>query len=211
MKCAERWKRLALAALLWGPLFVAGSDQVPIESVVVFNTQCARCHEGECSGRMSFNLPGDAADEHIRRYGGALPREAVRHLAALLRFMKEQCAFYPLPLALAEDHAWVGDTLDRLRAPDGTAYFLPLGRLGAGLYHLWLDGLDHEAGACTEVIAADFDLVGRQGIVQVGGRQGLGFRVENPAELFLRIRAKVPIKLTRVELVTSDPSGFEPK
>ena len=195
---------LALAAILACPLSVAAADRIPIEAVVAFNTQCARCHEGECSGRLSFHLGEDAADEHIRRYSGALPLETVRHLSELLRYMKVQCAFYPLSLALASDSVWAVDTLGRLRAPDGTAYFLPLGVLAPGRYRLWIDGPDPGARACAELIRADFDRVDHQGITPVGERWTLPFRVDAPTELYLRIRTEEPITLTRVELVTGE-------
>ena len=193
---------LVLVVLLAGQGVWAGSDDPSIESVVAFNTQCARCHEGECSGRMSFQLAEDAADEHIRRYGGDMPLERVRDLGKLLRYMKERCAFFPLPLALAADHSWGRDVLDRLRGPEGTAYFLPLGPLGAGHHLLRISGLEAGLRACAELVAADFDLVGHDGLAPDGEHQVLRFRVQVPGELFLRLKAQVPISLTRVELVT---------
>ncbi len=202
----RRDRQMVLAAVLVLPLAVAASDPIPIESAVAFNTQCARCHEGECSGRLSFNLGEDAADEHIRRHGGALPVETVRHLSDLLRYMKVQCAFYPLPLALARDRTWGGDTLGRLRASDGTAYFLPLGLLAPGPHRLWIDGLHPGTNACAELVAASFDEVDHQGMVPAGDRQVLAFQVDAPTELYVRITAQGSMALTRVELVTGASS-----
>jgi hypothetical protein len=204
-------KGLALVAVLGGHPIMAASDGIPIESVVAFNTQCARCHEGECSGRMSFHLAEGAADEHIRRHGGALPLETVRDLGELLRYMKEQCAFYPLPLALATDRRWDRDTLDRLRDPEETAYFLPLGRLGPGLHRLWIEGLNPGVRTCAELIAADFELVGHEDLAQHAERLVLRFQVDVSAELFLRIRAQGPITLTRVELITGGANATDPE
>jgi hypothetical protein len=205
----SRW--LVLVVLLAGQEVWAAPADPAIESVVAFNTQCARCHEGECSGRMSFQLAEDAADEHIRRYGGDMPPERVRELGKLLRYMKERCAFFPLPLALAADHSWGRDILDRLRGPEGTAYFLPLGVMDAGHYGLRISGLDAGVRACTELVAADFDLVDQDGLAPDGEHQVLRFRVQVPGELSLRIRAQVPITLTRVELVTWAPVGTDPE
>ena len=159
---------------------------------------------------MSFHLGEDAADEHIRRHGGALPVETVRHLSELLRYMKVQCAFYPLPLTLARDRIWGGDTLGRLRAPDGTGYFLPLGLLAPGLYRLWIDGLDPGARASAEVIAASFDQLDHQGIVPAGNRQVLAFQVDAPTELYVRITAQGPIALTGVELASASAGASGP-
>jgi hypothetical protein len=201
----RRW--FVLVAILTGQPAQAGSDGPPIESVVVFNTLCARCHEGECSGRMSFQLAEDATDEHIRRYGGDLSPERVRHLVELLRYMKERCAFFPIPLALVVDHSWGRDILDRLRSPEGMAYFLPLGRMDPSLYLVRISGLAPGVRTRAELVAADFDLVHHGGVAQDGEQDGeyqvLRFRIDEPGELFLRISTQVPITLTRVELVNS--------
>jgi hypothetical protein len=190
-----------LCALAAAPL-LAAAEGPPLGALVLFNTQCARCHEGECSGRLSFQLGEDAADGHIRRYAGAIPLETVRHLGDLLRHMKEGCAFYPMPLSLdlATDRTWGRDTLDGLRTLDGTAYFLPLGRLGVGRHDLWIEGLDPGQKPCIELVDADFDPIRHEQMTGDSGRQGLRIRVEAPAEVFLRIRAQGPIALTRVDL-----------
>ena len=200
-----KYRGLAIAAILASHPITAVCDAMPVGSVVAFNTQCARCHEGECSGRMSFQLSEDAADEHIRRHGGSLPVQTVRDLGELLRYMKEQCAFYPMPLALANDRRWDKGTLDLLRNLEGAAYFLPLGRLGSGVYRLRMDGLAPGLRICAELVAADFDLVSHEVLTQDGGAQVLRFWVDAPAELFLRIRTPVPAALTQVDLATEGP------
>jgi hypothetical protein len=205
MRRPNRYKGLALAAILASHAITAVCDEIPVASVVAFNTQCARCHEGECSGRMSFELSEDAADEHIRRHGGPLPLETVRDLGELLRYMKERCAFYPMPLALANDRLWERGTLDLLRNVEGAAYFLPIGHLGPGVYRLRMDGLAPGLRICSELVAADFDLVGHEVLTQVGGAQVLHFRVDESAELFLRIRTPFPATLSQVDLATEGP------
>jgi len=40
--------------LLISPAF-AVEDKAFTESVVIFNTICAKCHEAQCSGRLSFD------------------------------------------------------------------------------------------------------------------------------------------------------------
>jgi len=192
---------LALLAILSASAVPAHADGLPIGSAVLFSTRCAHCHEGECSGRMSFLLAANAADQHIRRHGGDLPQETVQDLADLLRYTKERCAFYPIPLTLAQDGDWGRNTLDRLRDPDGTAYFLPLGHLESGAYRLWMDGMAPGMRVCAELIAADFDFVRHEGVAPSGERQGLRFQVEEPTEVFMRLRTQGPIVLTRVELI----------
>ena len=47
------------------------------------------------------------------------PEAQVRALYGLLRYMKEACAFYPLPFALTLDGAWGTETLGKLRSSTG--------------------------------------------------------------------------------------------
>jgi len=106
---------LTLALAL--PAIAQPAAVVSPKSVVLFNTECARCHEGECSGRMTFHLPREAADTHIRRFGGEVSTERLGELFGLLRHMKESCAFHPLPLPLVRDGHWDGKILAGLRSP----------------------------------------------------------------------------------------------
>jgi hypothetical protein len=119
--------------------------------------------------------------------------------------MKKRCAFYPMPLALANDRLWERGTLDLLRNVEGAAYFLPIGHLGPGVYRLRMDGLATGLRICSELVAADFDLVGHEVLTQVGGAQVLHFRVDASAELFLRIRTPFPATLSQLDLATEGP------
>jgi hypothetical protein len=188
---------------LWSPLPSAGDHGLgAIESTVLFNTDCARCHEGECSGRLSFHLPPEAADQHIRRHGGDLPDMQVRELFELLRHMKEACAFYPLPFALARDGPWGPETLRRLRSPSGETYFVPLGSLIPGGHRVLLQGPGPTARPCVELIDGDFDYLDAMIDLdpEVDGWQ-LRFRTDTAGELFLRVKTPGPTGLTRVEIV----------
>ena len=69
---------------------------IPLATVVRFNTLCATCHEGECSGRLSFDLGIQAAENHIRRHAGDVDRDVWRDLARLLAHTKQACAYYPM-------------------------------------------------------------------------------------------------------------------
>lgn len=193
----------AFLALLSVPPLVSAEGSPTVESTVLFNTACSRCHEGECSGRMSFQLPREEADQHIRRHGGALPEAQVRELYDLLRYMKEECAFRPLPLALVRDGAWGPETLELLRSPTEPTYFLPLGVLGAGSYNVWLQGLGPKARPCIELIDADFDFIDAIELEGSEAGYGLRFRTERSTDVFLRLKAPGSAPLTRVE-ITAD-------
>lgn len=115
---------------------IAAQAEVPERtSFVDFNTQCARCHEGECSGRLSFSSGSEGAARHLRRYLGDISDKEVQELYGLLRQTKENCAIYPFPAQ------WDG-TLDELKTwrnslQDG--YFIPVQRLDAGQWRLEIE------------------------------------------------------------------------
>lgn len=204
MNARHKIIQCALLALLGGPTSVGADGAPTVESMVLFNTGCARCHEGECSGRMSFHLPREEADQHIRRHGGTLPEAQVRELHDLLRYMKEECAFRPLPLALARDGAWGPETLELLRSPTEPTYFLPLGVLEAGPHRVRLQGLGPKARPCIELIDADFDFIDTIELEPTETGWRLRFRTEQSTEVFLRLKAPESTPLTGAEITADD-------
>jgi len=150
---------------------------------------------------LSFCLPEDAADGHIRRYGGELSRGAVRQLAELLRYMKDDSGFYPFSHALVRDRVWDGNLLKTLRSPSGQACFLPLGFLQGGLYLLLLEGIDDGCGLTVEVIDSDFDFVDHERLRDEGAAQRMVLGIEKASAYFLRINAQRPVSITRLEIV----------
>lgn len=96
------------------------------KSFVDFNTQCAHCHDGECSGRLSFSSGSEGAANHLRRYlGNELTDEEINQLYGLLRYTKEKCEIYPFPEHWDQQAA----TLDDWRGSRKNGYFVPLGNL----------------------------------------------------------------------------------
>jgi hypothetical protein len=59
-------------------------------------TTCARCHEGECSGRLSFDLGVEATTDHLIRNARPLTKDSIRKLFKMLEYMKRECAYPPL-------------------------------------------------------------------------------------------------------------------
>lgn len=191
--------KILLASIVLLPSLVFSSDKISIESTVIFNTACARCHEGECSGRMSFHLPENAANQHILRHGGDLSQERIRQLFRLLTYMKEECSFYPLPLALINDRKWDNEMLNKFHSPSKQAYFIPIGLLEPGLYQMWLEELK-QTKFCAEIINDEFDFIDKDCMYGECGRKKIKFLVEERSEFFLRLTAQVPINLNQLEL-----------
>ncbi len=181
------------------PCYVFASDNISIGSTVIFNTACARCHEGECSGRMSFHLPKDAENQHIIRHGGALSQQQILQLSKLLRYMKEECSFYPLPFALIKDKIWEFEMLKKFHSPSQQAYFIHLGILEPGSYNLWFEELNGTK-FCIDIISEEFDFTDIDSLYGENGIKRLKFYIENRSEYFLRLTAQKPILLNKLEL-----------
>jgi hypothetical protein len=110
-----------------------------IAAIVQFNTVCTNCHEGECSGRMSFDSGAAAAGSHIRRHLGEAPDVHVAALFAMLRHVKENCGHYPVVPIRPAAGAWEAEELAPWRNPYAGAYFVPLGKLAAGRRQITLE------------------------------------------------------------------------
>lgn len=168
-----------LIAALIAPLFVLPAsvcayDNIPFGPSAIFNTTCARCHEGECSGRMSFHLPEKAANQHIRRHGGELSPENIRQLFKLLRYMKEECSFYPTTFALMNDQTWEREMLNKFRSPSKQAYFMPLGLLEPGVYQLIFKEFN-TTNSCVEIINDEFDFIDNESLTGGHGEKNCNF------------------------------------
>ena len=198
---------ILIVALITPPSFVIAYDDIQIESKIIFNTACARCHEGECSGRLSFHLPKSAADQHIRRHGGELPLSTIRQLFELLRYMKEECGFYPFSQTLIKDKIWNSGTMSKFHSFSKKAYFIPLGSMEPGKYQLLFSGLNDISNICVEIINSEFDFIEKKNIDRNGENQKLQFNVDSYSEYFLRISANSPIRVNQLELVTQGTKG----
>jgi hypothetical protein len=116
----------------------ASGEQIPVPAIVRFNTVCANCHEGECSGRLTFSSGAEAARGHMQRYLGSVTTPEAEVLFGLLRHMKEHCAHYPVPAAVSTGGIWSAPDLSAWRNSREGGYFIPLGTLQAGHHRLQL-------------------------------------------------------------------------
>jgi hypothetical protein len=118
------------------PLTAMSGESVDSANIVRFNTVCANCHEGECSGRLSFHSGAAAARGHMQRYLGPVGDVDAEQLFRLLRHTKEQCTHYPVASTISAGKAASGDDLARWRNPREGGYFIPLGTLARGEHRL---------------------------------------------------------------------------
>lgn len=135
-----------------------GAAEVSRATAVKFNTVCTRCHEGECSGRLSFSSGVAATRSHVRRYLPSSSPLEVEELFAILKYTKELCAHYPLPDAVPANGIWGVEALRQWRSPDGESYFIPLGRMRPGVYQLGLR-FDGKSEASVRITNENFDVL----------------------------------------------------
>ncbi|MBP8168917.1 MAG: hypothetical protein KAX99_04560 [Azonexus sp.] len=129
-------KLFSLIALLFS--LSAGAGEIPQSTFVRFNTVCATCHEGECSGRLSFQSGVSAALGHMQRHLGNVTDSEASDLFGLIKYTKERCAHYPVPGKIPNDDIWTAADLAAWRNLQAGAYFIPLGNIPAGKYRLRL-------------------------------------------------------------------------
>ncbi len=110
----------------------AAAEIIPNAAVVRFNAACATCHEGECSGRLSFDSGAAAARNHVERHAGPGDAGLLRNLYAILRHTKEICRQYPLTDTPQARSEWTAQDIAPWRDSHFGTYFIPLGEFGAG-------------------------------------------------------------------------------
>ena len=204
MERPVRQRALARVALACGLAFAhfwsaaAAGEPPSVESQVTFGTTCARCHEGECSGRLSFGRSVDAASAHIERHAGSIAQREVRELYELLERMKKECRYPPSGIAVPEDGAWSAALLDRLCLATQRSCFVPLGVLGPGRYVLALE-LGEAEHVHVEVVTQSFEIPLEQTLESAGSAR-LAFSSGKAERHFLRLQAASPVRLERLAL-----------
>lgn len=200
-------KRKARVWLAWfccgifGPLVAETgfAAEISAASSVRFNIVCARCHEGECSGRLSFDLGRRAADAHIEQYAGKVSPLTRQELYTLLEYMKRECRYYPFPSSVPRDRRWDAEMLRQLHDEFSSAYFIPLGNLPAGRYRA-VFRFDREAEASAELVSAKFEIEDFPQVSTVSSAASIVFGVNSEAEYHIRLRVTRPASLLHLEV-----------
>jgi hypothetical protein len=172
-------------AVVLGCALIAATPADDTAHLIRFNTTCAHCHEGQCSGRLSFALAPAATFAHIRRYAGQVDEADARRLYDALAYMKRACA-YP-PLAVLGRHSDDPAALAVYRDAVSGDYFVPVGPLAPGPYRLRLD-LAAADRLEIEVLNHYFELVAQWRSTVAAPRVDIRFAVEEQAQHFVRLR-----------------------
>ena len=199
-----------LTLLLLSPACVtAGEAEGFTESVVIFNTVCAKCHEGECSGRLSFDQAREASVNHIlRHYTPATGKHRLqRELFDILNYMKEKCAYYPLQVPIPPGRVWDSGLLERMTIVPEYNYFVPLGPLSAGRYRLRLE-LEQDASVLIQLVSDAFEMAVEATLSSSAGQLDIPFSIDEPGDYYFRMYPQESVRLTRLA-ITSGKSGVD--
>lgn len=183
--------------IIAAPVVAASED---VQPVVLFNTVCAACHEGECSGRLTFDTGRAGATGHIRRYADPVSDQMVSALFEALVTMKKACAYPPFDVAVPHDRRWSANALQGLGIPSGKGWFVPLGRLTAADYRLALVA-DANVRLRLQVVRDNFEFTAEDCTCTHTGETAYPFTVDEDGAYYLRITSQEPLRLKGLSLL----------
>ena len=197
---------LLVCGLLLSPYRTASAaGETFTESVVIFNTVCAKCHEAQCSGRLSFDDALTESTNHIvRHYGEASGKQWLqKELFDILNHMKEKCAYYPMntPVPLARE--WGSDILDKLSTLLERNYFIPVGNFAPGSYRIDLE-LEQDSKLTAHMITEEFDMIIEDCYESSNRQISIPFEVESSGIHYLRFYPRSPVRITKLSILGSE-------
>ena len=190
-------------ATLFSPMTLSAEEKplnISTKTAVIFNTLCAKCHEGECSGRLSFDTGSKAASSHIKRYAGdaTISKVENKEFFTLLNHMKTKCA-----LIMPDGDKWTQENLAHFALPSSKGYFIPLGLLRSGKYLIVIK-TEEKIHFKVEVISDHFDSYLGTTVCPDQKENNLGFTLDGTTNTFLRINSKKPLHITILEIKSQD-------
>jgi hypothetical protein len=191
---------LALAITGLVVLAAPGPRRVGRAPFTTFNTVCAKCHEAECSGRLSFQGGVDSTREHVRRYAGSASDAEVTEFFELLRHMKEQCSYYPAVEGAVPGGAWDAAALASFFEPSERSYFLPLGTFRTAECRVRLH-FDRDTAASAQVMASPLETALEVALPTAERDAMLSWPCRADESYYLRLRAAGEARLVRLEPV----------
>ena len=173
----------------------ANMEKVSIKTSVIFNTQCAKCHEGECSGRLSFDTGSKAASSHIGRYSGDvnITKKKTKEFFSLLNYMKTECALW-----MPGINKLKLENFSRFALPSSKGYFIPLGTLEEGNYHIKIQ-LKENMHFDFEILSDHFKHFLDVSVCP-DKKQIFQFIIDRTVNTFLRIKSRIPLEVIDINL-----------
>ena len=202
-ECVFSFKFVLLVVAFYlvpGSVF-ATEEEAFTESVVIFNTICAKCHEAQCSGRLSFDDSFEASVNHIVRYYGEASEKKwlQKELFVILNHMKEQCAYYPMPALIPPQMVWSGEMLEKMATLVERNYFIPIGSFTPGRYQLELK-LAKDAKVTVHLVSETFDMVVEDCYLSSNRQIVIPFSIEEAGNHYVRVYPREPVQITRLAI-----------
>ena len=169
------------------------------KSVVIFNTVCAKCHEGECSGRLSFHMPYEESANHIvRHYSEASGKVLLqKQLYLNLSYMKEKCAYYPMQVTVPKQLVWNSEILDTLKTKQEKNYFIPVGNLIPDEYKLVMT-LKADTKVTAHIVSEEFDMVIEDCYLSKDRQVVIPFKIDSNGQYYVRLYPQEPISISQL-------------
>jgi hypothetical protein len=176
------------------------TENINTKTAVIFNTLCAVCHEGECSGRLSYDTGIKAVSPHIKHYAGDsnISESEIEELFTLLDYMKKECA-----LLMPDSEKFKPENLSYFAISSYKGYFIPLGILENGNYRLIIE-IKGDALFSMEVLSANLNHFFDRIFYPNHKEQVLRFTIDKPINAFLRIRSKEPLYIIALKIEKED-------
>ena len=192
-------KFMTIALYLIITIALYSSDKTPnisTKSAVTFNTLCAKCHEGQCSGRLTFDTGSEAASNHIKRYSDDtnISKKESKEFFTLLNYMKKECLLF-----MPSETKFNKDNLTLFATASYKRYFFPLGVLKKGNYSLELEAKEN-IHFKLEVISSQFDSYLDEAFCPESKGKKFDFSIEENINYFLRIQSKKPLHLKSLKI-----------
>jgi len=170
---------------------------ISTKTAVIFNTLCAKCHEGGCSGRLTFYDNQKSAINHIKRYSGDLEfnENEIKEFFILLNYMKKECTL----LMSNYDNVSEYKNISSFALSSNKGYFIPLGNLKTGEYKLSF-ALKENISFRLEVISHNLNHYLDKSICSHQKEYRFFFTVNESVDGFLRILSKQPLHLVYLKL-----------
>ena len=199
------WVWWAFSLLLIPYQAFADEDESFRESVIIFNTICAKCHEAQCSGRLTFGDAYEASASHIiRHYDQASEKKWLqKELFTILNHMKENCAYYPMQLPVPAKRIWNSEILEKMTTLLERNYFIPIGPFTAGHYDLELK-LAKDAKVTVHLVSETFEMIIEDCYQTTDQRLVIPFSIEEAENYYIRVYPRKPVQITRLAISTAN-------
>lgn len=149
-----------LVSFLLSEIVFGTEDEAFVESVVIFNTIFAKCHEAECSGRLIFEEAIEASMGHIvRLYSEASGKKWLqKELFVILNHMKQKCAYYPMSMSIPPKRVSSDEILEKMATLLERNYLIPIGPFTPGRYNLEMK-LAKDTKVTAHLVSETFEMV----------------------------------------------------